>query len=381
MQRELNIQMVDLKTQYEHIKNDVDNAMQQVINSTQFINGDEVKNFQAELADYLGVKHVITCGNGTDALQIAMMGLGLKPGDEVITPSFTYIATTEVIGLLGLKPVFVDCDPNTFNISPTAIEKAITKKTRAIVPVHLFGQSCDMAEIMNIASKYNLFVIEDNAQAIGCTYNGLDHPQKTGTIGNVGCTSFFPSKNLGCYGDGGAMMTNDDELAKQLRMIANHGQSKKYYHDRVGCNSRLDNIQAAVLRIKLRQLDTYIHNRQKAAAFYDKHFKSESKLKTPERITDSDHVFHQYTLQLDDSIKRDDLISYLKEYGIPAMVYYPVPAHLQKMFSSIDVSKGDLSHTEWLTTRVISLPMHTELTEKQQLFIVSHIKNYLNTNS
>ena len=381
MQRDLNIQMVDLKTQYQHIKNDVDNAMQQVINSTQFINGDEVKNFQAELADYLGVKHVITCGNGTDALQIAMMGLGLKPGDEVITPSFTYIATTEVIGLLGLKPVFVDCDPNTFNISPTAIEKAITKKTKAIVPVHLFGQSCDMAEIMNIASKYNLFVIEDNAQAIGCTYSGLDHPQKTGTIGNVGCTSFFPSKNLGCYGDGGAMMTNDDELAKQLRMIANHGQSKKYYHDRVGCNSRLDNIQAAVLRIKLRQLDTYIHNRQKAAAFYDKHFESEPKLKIPVRITDSDHVFHQYTLQLDDSINRDDLISYLKEYGIPAMVYYPVPAHLQKMFSSIDVSKGDLSHTEWLTTRVISLPMHTELTEKQQLFIVNHIKNYLNTNS
>ena len=380
MQRDLNIQMVDLKTQYEHIKNDVDNAMQQVINSTQFINGDEVKNFQAELADYLGVKHVITCGNGTDALQIAMMGLGLKPGDEVITPSFTYIATTEVIGLLGLKPVFVDCDPSTFNISPTAIEKAITKKTKAIVPVHLFGQSCDMAEIMNIASKYNLFVIEDNAQAIGCTYNGLDHPQKTGTIGNVGCTSFFPSKNLGCYGDGGAMMTNDDELAKQLRMIANHGQSKKYYHDRVGCNSRLDNIQAAILRIKLRQLDTYIHNRQKAAAFYDKHFESEPKLKIPVRITDSDHVFHQYTLQLDDSVNRDNLILYLKEHGIPAMVYYPVPAHLQKMFSSIDVSKGDLSHTEWLTTRVISLPMHTELTEKQQLFIVNHIKNYLNTN-
>ena len=381
MQRDLNIQMVDLKTQYQHIKNDVDNAMQQVINSTQFINGDEVKNFQAELADYLGVKHVITCGNGSDALQIAMMGLGLKPGDEVITPSFTYIATTEVIGLLGLKPVFVDCDPNTFNISPTAIKKAITKKTKAIVPVHLFGQSCDMAEIMNIASKYNLFVIEDNAQAIGCTYSGLDHPQKTGTIGNVGCTSFFPSKNLGCYGDGGAMMTNDDELAKQLRMIANHGQSKKYYHDRVGCNSRLDNIQAAILRIKLRQLDTYIHNRQKAAAFYDTHFESESKLKIPVRITDSDHVFHQYTLQLDDSINRDDLISYLKENGIPAMVYYPVPAHLQKMFSSIDVSNGDLSYTEWLTTRVISLPMHTELTEQQQLFIVNHIKNYLNTNS
>ena len=259
--------MVDLKSQYNHIKNEVDAAIQHVINSTQFINGEEVKKFQEELATYLGVKHVITCGNGTDALQIAMMGLGLKPGDEVITPSYTYIATTEVIGLLGLKPVFVDCDPDTFNISPKSIEKSITEKTRAIVPVHLFGQSCNMTEIMDIASKHDLYVIEDNAQAIGCTYNGFENPHKTGTIGNVGCTSFFPSKNLGCYGDGGALMTNDDELASQLRMIANHGQSKKYYHDRVGCNSRLDNLQAAILRIKLKELDTYIHNRQKAASF------------------------------------------------------------------------------------------------------------------
>ena len=261
--------MVDLKSQYISIKNEVDTAIHNVINSTQFINGDEVKSFQKDLAKYLGVKHVITCANGTDALQIAMMGLGLKPGDEVITPSFTYIATTEVIGLLGLKPVFVDCERDTFNISPKAIENAITAKTKAIVPVHLFGQSCDMKAIMQIADKNNLFVIEDNAQAIGADYYAFGQSVKTGAIGNVGCTSFFPSKNLGCYGDGGALMTNDDELAAQLRMIANHGQSKKYYHDRVGCNSRLDTLQAAVLRIKLRQLDNYIANRQKAASYYD----------------------------------------------------------------------------------------------------------------
>ena len=375
---DLNIQMVDLKSQYNHIKNEVDAAIQHVINSTQFINGEEVKKFQEELAGYLGVKHVITCGNGTDALQIAMMGLGLKPGDEVITPSYTYIATTEVIGLLGLKPVFVDCDPDTFNISPKSIEKSITAKTKAIVPVHLFGQSCNMAEIMDIASKHDLYVVEDNAQAIGCNYHGFKDPLKTGTIGNVGCTSFFPSKNLGCYGDGGALMTNDDELASQLRMIANHGQSKKYYHDRVGCNSRLDNLQAAILRIKLKELDTYIHNRQQAASFYDDHFKNEHRLKIPIRYAESDHVFHQYTLQLDDSVSRDDLINYLKANGIPAMVYYPVPAHRQKMFSTIEISKGDLTNTEWLTSRVISLPMHTELSENQQLHIINHIKNYLN---
>lgn len=370
--------MVDLKSQYNHIKTEVDSAIQNVINSTQFINGEEVKKFQEELAHYLGVKHVIACGNGTDALQIAMMGLGLKPGDEVITPSYTYIATTEVIGLLGLKPVFVDCDPDTYNISPKSIEKSITPKTRAIVPVHLFGQSCNMVEIMEIASNNDLYVIEDNAQAIGCTFSGFERPHKTGTIGHVGCTSFFPSKNLGCYGDGGALMTNDDDLAKQLRMIANHGQSKKYYHDRVGCNSRLDNIQAAILRIKLKELDTYIKNRQKAAAFYDQYFKKEQKLKIPFRYADSDHVFHQYTLKLDDTVNRDDLIDYLNKNGIPAMVYYPVPAHRQKMFSNIDISKGDLTNTEWLTSRVISLPMHTELSEKQQLHIINHIKNYLN---
>ena len=235
-----------------------------------------------------------------------------------------------------------------------------------------------METIMKIAKENNLFVIEDNAQAIGCDYNGFEKLQKTGTIGDIGCTSFFPSKNLGCYGDGGALMTNDDELASQLRMIANHGQSKKYYHDRVGCNSRLDNLQAAILRIKLKELDTYIHNRQQAASFYDDHFKNEHRLKIPKRNPESDHVFHQYTLQLDDSVNRDDLIDYLKANGVPAMVYYPVPAHRQKMFSNIDISKGDLTNTEWLTSRVISLPMHTELSEKQQLHIINQIKNYLN---
>ena len=326
----------------------------------------------------MGVKHVITCANGTDALQIAMMGLGLKPGDEVITPSFTYIATTEVIGLLGLKPVFVDCERDTFNISPKAIENAITSKTKAIVPVHLFGQSCDMKAIMQIAKKNNLFVIEDNAQAIGADYYAFSQPYKTGTIGNVGCTSFFPSKNLGCYGDGGALMTNDDELAVQLKMIANHGQSKKYYHDRVGCNSRLDTLQAAVLRIKLRQLDNYIANRQKAASYYDEQLSTIEGISIPYRDTDSEHVFHQYTLQLADNINRDELIQFLKEKNIPAMVYYPVPAHQQKMFASMEVTCGDMSNTEWLTSRVVSLPMHTELSKEQQDYIINSIKEYFN---
>ena len=287
----LNIQMVDLKSQYLKIKDDVDSAINDVINSTQFINGSHVKEFQSELASYLGVKHVITCGNGTDALQIAMMALGLRPGDEVITPSFTYIATTEVIALLGLKPVFVDCDSDTFNISANEIEKAITKKTKAIVPVHLFGQSCNMKEIIQIANKYNLFVIEDNAQAIGSTYYGFSENKKTGTIGDIGCTSFFPSKNLGCYGDGGAIMTNNDDLNEKIRMIANHGQSKRYYHEVIGCNSRLDNIQAAVLRIKLRELDKYIYYRNKAADYYDQYLKKINQIEVPFRDKKSKHVF------------------------------------------------------------------------------------------
>ena len=373
----LNIQMVDLKSQYMKIKPQVDQAINDVLSSTQFINGEHVKSFQNELAAYLDVKHVITCANGTDALQISMMALGLKPGDEIITPSFTYIATTEVIGLLGLKPVFVDCDPKNFNISVDEVEKAITKKTKAIVPVHLFGQSSDMKSIMSLAKKYNLFVIEDNAQAIGSDYLGFNQPQKTGTIGNIGCTSFFPSKNLGCFGDGGAMMTNDDELAKKLRMIANHGQSKRYYHDIVGCNSRLDNIQAAVLRIKLKELDQYILNRQKAANYYDQNLKDLDQLTLPFRNLDSNHVFHQYTLKLDDSIVRDELIQYLAEKNIPAMVYYPVPAHRQKMFSKIPNSCGNMKVTNWLSSRVFSLPMHTELSTLQQDYIIENISNFL----
>ena len=369
----LNIQMVDLKSQYMKIKPQVDNAINDVLSSTQFINGEHVKSFQKELANYLGVKHVITCANGTDALQISMMALGLKSGDEVITPSFTYIATAEVIGLLGLKPVFVDCDPKTFNISIEEVEKAITKKTKAIVPVHLFGQSSDMKSIMNLAKKHDLFVIEDNAQAIGSDYLGFNKPQKTGTIGNIGCTSFFPSKNLGCYGDGGAMMTNDDELAEKLRMIANHGQSKRYYHDMVGCNSRLDNIQAAVLRIKLKELDQYIQNRQKAANYYDQNLKELNQLTLPYRSMESNHVFHQYTLKLNENIKRDELIEFLAKKNIPAMVYYPVPAHHQKMFSEIPNSHTNMKVTNELSSRVFSLPMHTELSSLQQDFIIDNL--------
>ena len=378
IENNLNIQMVDLKGQYEKIKTQLDEAINDVLSSTQFINGEHVKLFQNELATYLGVKHVITCANGTDALQISMMALDLKPGDEIITPSFTYIATAEVIGLLGLKPVFVDCDPENFNISIEEAEKAITKKTKAIVPVHLFGQSSNMKSIMNLAKKYNLFVIEDNAQAIGCDYLGFNKSQKTGTIGNIGCTSFFPSKNLGCFGDGGAMMTNDDDLAEKLRMIANHGQSKRYYHDIVGCNSRLDNIQAAVLRIKLKELDQYIINRQKAANYYDQNLKGLNQLIIPFRNLDSNHVFHQYTLKLDDNIVRDELIQYLADKNIPAMVYYPVPAHHQKMFSKIPNTYGNMKVTNWLSSRVFSLPMHTELNSLQQDYIIENISNFLN---
>ena len=379
IENNLNIQMVDLKSQYLKIKNQVDSAINGVLENTQFINGEHVKGFQSELANYMGVKHVITCANGTDALQIAMMGLGLNPGDEVITPSFTYIATTEVVALLGLKPVFVDCDPNTFNISIKEIEKAITSKTKAIVPVHLFGQSCDMKAILKIAKENELFVIEDNAQAIGSDYFGLAETKKTGTIGNVGCTSFFPSKNLGCYGDGGALMTNDDQLAEKLRMIANHGQSKRYYHDIVGCNSRLDNLQAAVLRIKLKELDSYILNRRKAADYYDQHLDGVEELSVPFRDDNSNHVFHQYTLKLNDELNRDKLIRYLASKNIPAMVYYPVPAHQQKMFSNIPVTFNTMNNTEWLSERVFSLPMHTELNTKQQNYIIDNILNFLKT--
>lgn len=372
------IQMVDLISQYQEIKTEVQTAISDIMDKAQFINGPAVHEFKENLANYLGAKHVIPCANGTDALQISMMALGLQPGDEVITPSYTYIATTEVIGLLRLKPVFVDCDKDTFNISPEAIEKAITPKTKAIVPVHLYGQSCDMEKIMEIADKHGLFVIEDNAQAIGSDYTFSDgSTKKTGSIGDIGCTSFFPSKNLGCYGDGGAICTNNNELAETLKMVANHGQSKRYHHDMVGCNSRLDTIQAAVLNAKLKRLDKYIEARRNAAGYYDNAFNDVDAITTPFRAPYSKHVFHQYTLQLADGIDRDGLVDYLKSKDIPAMIYYPIPAHEQKMFASLETECGDLTVTDWLTTRVISLPMHTELEEEQLEFISSSVKEYL----
>ncbi|MCT4559969.1 MAG: DegT/DnrJ/EryC1/StrS family aminotransferase [Crocinitomicaceae bacterium] len=372
-----NIQMVDLVSQYEGIKSEVDQAIMSVIEKAQFINGPEVSSFQKELEDYLKVKHVIPVANGTDALQIALMALGLKPGDEVITPSFTYIATTEVMALLGLKPVFVEVDPDTFCIKHDDIEKAITPKTKAIVPVHLYGQSAAMNEIMAVAKKHNLYVVEDNAQAIGCDYYHTDtHVVKTGTIGDIGCTSFFPSKNLGCYGDGGAMCTNDDELAAKIRMIANHGQSKRYHHDVVGCNSRLDSIQAAVLRIKLRKLDEYNDRRRAVADAYDQFFASFPEVKTPVRAINSKHVFHQYTVQLE-GLDRDAMQAFLAEKNIPSMIYYPVPAHKQKMFAHFGSADTELPITDWLTERVISFPIHTEMTEEQQNFICKGIEEFI----
>lgn len=370
------IQMVDLMAQYERIKPSVDAAIQSVITKAQFINGPEVSTFQEEFSEYLGVKHVIPCANGTDALQIAMMGLGLQPGDEVITPSFTYIATTEVIALLGFTPVFVEVDAETFCMDPISLAKAITPKTKAIVPVHLYGQAANMEEIMRIANAHNLYVIEDNAQAIGCDYYfSSGDVAKTGTIGHIGCTSFFPSKNLGCFGDGGAIMTNDDELASKLRMIANHGQSKRYYHDQVGCNSRLDSVQAAVLRIKLQHLDSYNDARQNLAAFYDQAFQSIPGITIPVRKAYSTHVYHQYTLQVNPEL-RDRLNEYLAEREIPSMIYYPVPAHRQLMFSAFGCDSLVLPVTDYLTERVISLPMHTEMKQDQRDYIVTTVQSF-----
>ncbi len=371
------IQMVDLKQQYANIKVEVDAAIQQVLDTAAFINGNVVTEFARNLEKYLDVKHVIPCANGTDALQIALMALGLQPGDEVITPSFTYVATTEVIALLRLQPVFVEVDPKTFNIDPGAIEKAITPKTKAIVPVHLYGQAANMAPIMEIAHKHNLFVIEDNAQAIGSDYFFPDgKSKKTGTIGTIGTTSFFPSKNLGGYGDGGAMFTNDDELANKLRMIANHGQSKRYYHDMVGCNSRLDSLQAAVLNIKLKNLDNYIKARTAVADYYDKAFAGNNKITIPYRSQYSNHVFHQYTLILN-GVDRDGLNKFLADNNIPSMIYYPVPAHRQKMFDALGGSGFNLKTTDWLTERVISLPVHTEMDEEQLKLITQKVLEYI----
>jgi dTDP-4-amino-4,6-dideoxygalactose transaminase len=372
------IQMVDLKQQYQNIKEEIDAAVLKVLESSAFINGPEVQEFAVSLAQYNDVQHVIPCANGTDALQIAMMALGLKPGDEVITPSFTFIATAEVIALLNLKPVFVDVDAKTFCLDPKEIEKAITPKTKAIVPVHLYGQAAPMEEIMEIARHHNLFVIEDNAQAIGSDYTFSDgSKKKTGAIGTIGTTSFFPSKNLGGYGDGGAIMTNDSALADQLKMVANHGQSKRYYHDLVGCNSRLDTIQAAILNIKLRHLDEYIAARRKVADYYNVAFAGNAKITTPFRASYSHHVFHQYTLILED-VDRDGLQQYLANRNIPSMIYYPVPAHKQQMFEEFISSNIQLPVTDWLTERVISLPIHTEMQEEQLNFIVQSVLSFIN---
>ncbi|MET3881014.1 DegT/DnrJ/EryC1/StrS family aminotransferase [Chitinophaga sp. OAE865] len=372
------IQMVDLKRQYTKIKSQVDAAIGEVLDSSAFINGGAVQKFSSELQSYLGVKHVIPCANGTDALQIAMMALGLEPGDEVITPSFTFIATAEVIALLQLKPVFVDVDPKTYCVDIAAVEKAITPRTKAIVPVHLYGHVTDMEPLMALAAKHKLYVIEDNAQAIGADYTFADGTKKkAGTIGHIGCTSFFPSKNLGCYGDGGAIFTNDDDLAAKIRMVANHGQSARYYHDVVGCNSRLDSVQAAVLRIKLPLLDEYITARRAVADAYDAAFADMPQITTPYRAPYSYHVFHQYTLQLNGA-DRNELQKYLAEKEVPAMIYYPVPAHRQKMFEHFGGAAFDLPVTDNLTTKVISLPIHTEMDPDQLEYIIQSVKSFLN---
>ncbi|WP_152287047.1 DegT/DnrJ/EryC1/StrS family aminotransferase [Flavicella marina] len=372
------LQMVDLKSQYEKIKEQVDNAVINVFDSTAFVNGPEVRQFQEDLEKYLDVKHVIPCANGTDALQIAMMGLGLQPGDEVITTDFTFAATVEVIALLKLTPVLVDCDINNMNISIDAIKKAITPKTKAIVPVHLFGRAVDMDAIQEIAEAHNLFVIEDNAQAIGGVYSGKKGKQKLGTIGDVGTTSFFPSKNLGCYGDGGAIFTNNDELAHTIRGIVNHGMYERYHHDVVGVNSRLDSVQAAVLRIKLPHLDTYNKARQKAAMYYSNALGVNENIIVPVICDDCDcHVFHQYVIRITNE-KRDGLLAHLQEKQIPCAIYYPIPLHRQKAYVDERYNEEDFAITNQLSDEVIALPMHTELDSDQQDFIINTILNYIN---
>jgi dTDP-4-amino-4,6-dideoxygalactose transaminase len=370
------IQMVDLKGQYEKIKKEIDEAVINCVASTGYINGAEVKSFQENLENYLEVKNVVPCANGTDALQIAMMALDLKEGDEVIVPSFTFIATAEVVALLKLKPVMVEVDADTFNITAEIVEDAITPRTKAIVPVHLFGQSCDMEAIMRVAEKHDLFVIEDNAQAIGSDTTFSDGTKKkAGTIGHVGTTSFFPSKNLGCYGDGGAIFTNDDDLAAKMRMIANHGQSERYYHSVIGVNSRLDTIQAAILDIKLKRLDEYATARQNAAAFYDDAFQNIEELQTPVRQKNSTHVFHQYTLQVADG-ERAGLQKHLAENGVPAMIYYPVPLYRQEAFKESVALGFNLPVTEKLCDAVLSLPIHTEMNEELLGYIAKQVKDF-----
>lgn len=367
------IQMVDLSSQYERIKTRVDHSIQEVINSGAYINGPAVKGFEAHLAEYLGAKYVTGCGNGTDALQIALMALELQPGDEVITTPFTFVATAEVIALLGLKVVFVDIEPGTFNIDVSKIEAAITPKTRCIIPVHLFGQAADMPAIMDVANKHNLYVIEDNAQAIGCDVQMADGKRKTGTIGHIGCLSFYPSKNLGCYGDGGAVHTNDEVLAARIRTIANHGSDRKYYYSKIGVNSRLDSIQAAILDIKLEHLDEYTKARQDLAATYDQAFGSLSEITTPARNGISSHVFHQYTLRVQ---RRNELQQFLQQQQVPSMIYYPVPLHMSEPYQN-DVNKeGAFPESEKAAKEVLSLPMHSEMSAEQAAYIIEQVTKF-----
>jgi pleiotropic regulatory protein degT len=371
------IQMVDLHSQYLNIKQEIDAGIASVIETSSFVKGGKVVDFQKNLEKYLSVRHVIPVANGTDALQIALMALGLKAGDEVITPTFTFIATAEVVALLGLTPVLVDVDSDTFCIDLEALERAITPKTKAIVPVHLFGQNADMEGIMAIAKRHNLFVVEDACQSMGSEYIFSDgHRQHSGTIGNIGCTSFFPSKNLGCYGDGGALFTNDDELAERITTIANHGMRIRYHHDMIGVNSRLDSIQAAVLDAKLPHLDSYVRARREAAEFYNRHFADNPKVITPKTATYTTHSFHQYTLQLV-GVDRQHLISKMAERGIPVMIYYPIPLHLQKAYRSNRYSQGDFPVAEKLSETVCSLPMHTELDKEQMEYIISNFLDIL----
>jgi len=372
------IEMVDLRTQYERLKADIDNGVAGVINSTAFIKGPDVGLFEEELQRYLGVRHVISCANGTDALQIAMMALGLKPGDEVITTNFTFIATVEVIELLGLKTVLVEPDPGTFNISIEAIRKAITTKTKAIVPVHLFGQCAEMEPILELAKLHGIHVIEDVAQATGAEYRfSAGTVKKAGTMGTIGCTSFFPSKNLGCYGDGGALFTDDDGLATMIRSITNHGMKVRYYHDTIGVNSRLDTIQAAILRVKLRHLDEFNEARRRAAEHYDRELGGLPGITVPERSPYSTHIFHQYTLRIAGG-KRNSLRECLENEGIPAMIYYPVPLHMQKAYLHLGYSADDFPVTSNLSGEVLSLPMHTELNDEQLSYITGCIRSKFN---
>ncbi len=380
--------MVDLVGQYEGIKEEVNSSFQEILSSAAFVNGPHVKAFQKELEEYLGVKHVIPCANGTDALQICMMGLGLQPGDEVITADFTFAATVEVIALLGLTPVLVDVDPETFNIDPQAVEKAITSKTKAIVPVHLFGQCADMDQLLALAEKHKLFLIEDNAQAIGATHTSADGTKKkAGVLGHVASTSFFPSKNLGCYGDGGAIFTNDDDLAHTLRGIVNHGMYERYHHDVVGVNSRLDSLQAAVLRAKLPKLDQYNEQRRASARRYNELLANQPDIILPKTVQGCEgvcstcdcHVFHQYTLKITNG-KRDGLVQHLQSKGIPCGVYYPIPLHRQKAYLDERYNEADFGVTNQLSEEVISLPMHTELTDDQQSFIAESVLEYINQN-